>query len=133
MSERVTLEGFMNMKPDGTVELLDGAHKVVARLYSRASNDLEEQNAKLREENERLKLFAKGDAIITDYWKDEDGTMHVLTTDGSSTYEYMRGGLAEENAKLRELVRDIYIDMWNCGEWLEPYEQRMHELGIEVR
>ena len=49
MSEQVTLDGFMNMKLDGTVELLDGAHNVVARLYSRASNDLEEQNAKLRE------------------------------------------------------------------------------------
>lgn len=37
-----------------------------------------------------------------------------------------------ENAKLRELVRDIYEDMWHGGEWLEPYDQRMRELGIEV-
>ena len=40
--------------------------------------------------------------------------------------------MLDENAKLRELVRDIYVDMWHCGEWLEPYEQRMQELGIEV-
>ena len=37
-----------------------------------------------------------------------------------------------ENAKLRELVKDLYEDMWASGEWLEPYEQRMRELGIEV-
>lgn len=42
------------------------------------------------------------------------------------------GRMEERCAKLRELVRDIYIDMWNHGEWLEPYEQRMRELGIEV-
>ena len=37
-----------------------------------------------------------------------------------------------ENKKLRELVKDIYTDMWNSGEWLEPYEQRMQELEIIV-
>ena len=40
--------------------------------------------------------------------------------------------LESENSKLRELVKDIYTDMWASGEWLEPYEQRMLELGIEV-
>lgn len=41
--------------------------------------------------------------------------------------------LLDESAKLRELVKDIYTDMWALGEWLEPYEQRMRELGINVR
>lgn len=37
-----------------------------------------------------------------------------------------------ENAKLRELIKDLYEDMWASGEWIEPYEQRMRELGVEV-
>ena len=40
--------------------------------------------------------------------------------------------LRAQNAMLRELVKDLYEDMWASGEWLEPYEQRMRELGIEV-
>ena len=40
--------------------------------------------------------------------------------------------LEAENVKIRELIKDLYVDMWNLGEWLEPYEQRMRELGIEV-
>ena len=40
--------------------------------------------------------------------------------------------LTSDNAKLRELVKDLYADMWDSGEWLEPYEQRIRELGIEV-
>jgi len=51
---------------------------------------------------------------------------------GTAAYLYGRDDLKADNAKLRELVRDIYVDMWHCGEWLEPYEQRMQELGIEV-
>ena len=40
--------------------------------------------------------------------------------------------LEDENAKLRELLKDFYTDMWALGEWLEPYWQRMRELGVEV-
>lgn len=102
-------------------------------------DQLKAENAKLREENERLKLFAKGDAIITDYWKDEDGTMHVLTTDGSSTYEYMRGGLAEENAKLRKLCADLrFCRRHNCltcshGRFCDMgFDERCAKLSVEV-
>lgn len=40
--------------------------------------------------------------------------------------------LLNDNAKLRKLVKDLHADMWASGEWLEPYEQRMRELGVEV-
>ena len=55
-----------------------------------------------------------------------------LESVGTAAYLYGRTDLADENAKLRELMRDIYEDMWHGGEWLEPYDQRMRELGIEV-
>ena len=118
-------------------------HELIKALEER--DRLQSENAKLREENERLKLFAKGDSIITDYWKDDDGTMHVLATDGSSTFEYMRGGLADENAKLRELVTELLpIVCDECSEMLckTPIEEHLSvtclfhdkavELGIEV-
>ena len=98
--------------------------------------------AELQAENAKLRTFLGGGSIVTDYWKDEDGTMHVLTTDGEHTYEYMRGGLADENAKLRELVRFIMHQCndgnprcdecigWNDGECVALL--RMRELGVEV-
>ena len=63
--------------------------------------------AELQAENAKLRTFLGGGSIVTYYWKDEDGTMHVLTTDGEHTYEYMRGGLADENAKLREELEAV--------------------------
>ena len=101
------------------------------------------ENAKLRHENELLKLFADGTAVVTDCWKDGDGTMHVLTTDGERIYEYTRGGIAAENVKLRELVRDMWqscpvytADCYGCEHHRSDggckLYDRMCELGIEV-
>lgn len=101
-------------------------------------------------ENAKLRTFLGGGSIVTDYWKDEDGTMHVLTTDGEHTYEYMRGGLADENAKLRELCKlfaahvspdrcEGCICKSRCNEgeidecWqLTEIREAAHELGVEV-
>lgn len=74
----------------------------------------------LKKENAKLRTFIGGGSIVTDYWKDEDGTMHVLTTDGEHTYEYMRGGLADENAKLRELVARMAKALGIDCEWADP-------------
>ncbi len=40
--------------------------------------------------------------------------------------------LEAENAKLRELLGDFRNTMWDGGEWTEPFDERMRELGIEV-
>ena len=37
-----------------------------------------------------------------------------------------------ENAELRKLLADNRDAMWDGGEWTEPFDERMHELGIEV-
>ena len=42
--------------------------------------------------------------------------------------------LKAENAKLRELVRDLYKDLaavLGDGLWMEPYESEMMELGVD--
>ena len=49
MSGRVTSNGILNMTGDGTLELLDLGGNVVARFYSRPSDELEAENEKLRE------------------------------------------------------------------------------------
>lgn len=50
---------------------------------------------------------------------------------GMAAYELGRASLADENAKLRELVRELYEDQCIDGDqW--KYRDRMHELGIEV-
>lgn len=45
------------------------------------------------------------------------------------------GELRAENAKLRELLQDMYIDLiWEYPEYMmEDYKNRLCELGIEVR
>lgn len=40
--------------------------------------------------------------------------------------------LQAENAKLRELLVDFRDAMWDGGEWTEPFDERMREMGIEV-
>lgn len=95
----------------------------------------------LAAENSKLRTFLGGGSIVTDYWKDEDGTMHVLTTDGEHIYEYMRGGLADENAKLRELCKEWYrfarelfdefIGEPEADEDFMTLEDRLRKAGVE--
>ena len=40
--------------------------------------------------------------------------------------------LEAENAELRKLLVDFRDAMWDGGEWMEPFDERMRELGIEV-
>ena len=37
-----------------------------------------------------------------------------------------------ENAELRKLLVDFRDAMWGGGEWTEPFDERMRELGVEV-
>lgn len=68
-------------------------------------NRLEAENAELREENQHIGLIA---------------------------YELGRKSLAQENAELRKLLVDFRDAMWRGGEWTEPFDERMRELGVEV-
>lgn len=36
------------------------------------------------------------------------------------------------NDKLRRLLVDFRNDMWRAGEWTEPFDERMRELGVEI-
>ena len=36
-----------------------------------------------------------------------------------------------ENNKLRKLLADFRNAMWRAGEWTEPFDDRMRELGVE--
>lgn len=40
--------------------------------------------------------------------------------------------LRDESAELRKLLVDFRDAMWGGGEWTEPFDERMRELGIEV-
>lgn len=88
VNERVTLDGFMNMKPDGTVELLDGDRNVVARLYSRASNDLEKENEDLRQENAKLRKLLTDVRGLVSRLKEE-----ATTFDHEPTFDDLMTGL----------------------------------------
>lgn len=37
-----------------------------------------------------------------------------------------------QNDELRELLRDFRNAMWDAGEWTEPFDVRMCELGMEI-
>lgn len=98
-------------------EELENVRKIMADELEKQVRDYRARHieqtktvVELELENERLREYLGGGSIVTDYWKDGDGAMHVLTTDGEFTYEYQRGGLAEENAKLRSVVKAA----WGC-------------------
>lgn len=40
--------------------------------------------------------------------------------------------LESENAELRKLLTDFRDAMWDGGEWTEPFDERMRELGVDV-
>ena len=98
------------------------------------------ENAKLREQMERLVTLLRVDCDIDASW---DGLRRFwsigLTEDGCLVRD--RACKAEaENAKLRELVRDMWHEgMCECGSRGKcasceyDYPTRMRELGIEVQ
>ena len=115
-----------------------------AYLYGR--NDLADENAKLREQTERLVTLLRNDCDIEASW---DGLRHFwsieLTEDGCLMRD--RACKAEaENVKLRELVRDFdkclteavrlayiqgHMTIYD-GTLLDSLHPRMRELGVEV-
>ena len=98
----------MRLKSIGVLRGYAMGKTQLSRIADNIEREVEKALEFERSENTKLRTVLGGGSIVTDYWKDEDGTMHVLTTDGEHTYEYMRGGLADENAKLRELVRNLW-------------------------
>lgn len=118
------------------------------RIYDRCLirvGELEAENEKLREQMERLVALLRVDCDIDASW---DGLRRFwsigLTEDGCLMRD--RACKAEaENAKLRELVRDMCKAFIHgpCYRWCEhmpepcngdkcQYVRRMHELGVDA-
>ena len=118
------------------------------RIYDRCLirvGELEAENEKLREQMERLVTLLRVDCDINASW---DGLRRFwnigLTEDGCLMRD--RACKAEaENAKLRELVRDMCKAFIHgpCYRWCEhmpepcngdkcQYVRRMHELGVDA-
>lgn len=118
------------------------------RIYDRCLirvGELEAENEKLREQMERLVTLLRVDCDIDASW---DGLRRFwsigLTEDGCLMRD--RACKAEaENAKLRELVRDMCKAFIHgpCYRWCEhmpepcngdkcQYVRRMHELGVDA-
>lgn len=95
-----------------------------------AFEHLEEENAKLREELEAakhdLQVFSMG-AVKLDA---ENDKLRTQLDDVTASL----GRVEERNAKLRELVRDLYefaMDEYPDGAELN-FANRMRELGVEL-
>lgn len=116
------IEHVMSLEQLVTIEKMD--------LEERGERlaDLMAENAKLREQGERL--FDKTLELGTDNAKLREENERFIVK--LNVEHIVRQNVESDNAKLRELVKDIYVDVWALGEWLEPYEQRMRDLGIEV-
>ena len=78
--------------------------------------------------NDKLKELAKD---VADMQAENAKLRQELEAVGTAAYLYGRTDLADENAKLRELVRELYEDQCDdCDRW--KYHDRMSELGVEV-
>lgn len=118
-------------------------------------DQLKAENTKLLEQMERLVTLLRVDCDIDASWDGLRRFWSIGLTEGGCLMRDRACKAEAENAKLRELVQDIYGVMWACAEqrcthrhdgcfrvhgnhgdicvsercW---YEDRMSELGIEV-
>ena len=72
-------------------------------------------------------------ADIAESFRDRcgDGSMEWTYTPMQTWLLLDAADMLDENAKLRELVRELYEDQCDeCDEW--KYRDRMRELGVEV-
>jgi hypothetical protein len=79
--------------------------------------------AQFAQEREIKKLKAENASL-----RKELETEHVLAEALGHSHELAQA----ENEKLRELIRDIYVQYDDTLDWVE-IERRMSELGIEVK
>ena len=100
--------------------------------YCEAEQELRElhaENAKLREQMERLVTLLRVDCDIDASW---DGLRRFWSIELTESGCLMRDRACRaeaENAKLRELVRELYEDQCIDGDqW--KYRDRMRELGV---
>ena len=104
---------FATKHDDGSLEF-GGKRYVAATL---GSGTLEEENTKLREELDSWHKLAAG-IELPDY----------------PVVQFQPKDLERENAKLRELVRDLYMQLLNAYDHkeLDEFDDRMRELGVKV-
>ena len=112
---------YFEFRPHGGVYF----DKENADIMFQYMDALEAENAKLQEELDLCLRLAP----------DCDGCEAMLDCDEclrADSSQKERKRLDYENAKLRELLGDFRDAMWDGGEWTEPFDERMRELGIEV-
>lgn len=95
----------------GSDEHLDGlsrdALKAEVRWWHGRALEMEDESAKLREQ-------------IQDAEHEE-----------SIVWDRVRSA-ERRNDKLRKLLADFRNAMWSAGEWTEPFDERMRELGVDL-
>lgn len=132
---------------------------LTANQLAKVASNLEAENAKLRDERDRMyKANVEKNGEILRLLEENARLKQELEAVGTAAYLYGRTDLAGENAKLRELVKDLNKWLWNgadctecpftakcdlnaafesdlhsniCIGWSEIHD-RMRELGIEV-
>ena len=113
--------------------------------------DLKAENLQLRQRMDKLIRILNNDYDLCVQWDGLRKFWYVgLTDEGVRKRDAEVGLLRDQNAKLRELVRDLYnrfndidencgecrsscdYDAWNFGDPKCVYARRVRELGIEV-
>ena len=123
--------GHNSLTPEQAIAATLGPCNDSCNCTNGERTDLAAENAALREQMERLVTLLRNDCDIDASW---DGLRRFwsieLTEDGCLMRD--RACKAEaDNAKLRELVRELYEDQCDeCDRW--RYRDRLSELGIEV-
>lgn len=120
---------------DEYIEYLDECANIVKG--SEEGDRLSRQHTQLAEWLRELKsmrrLYNDLADVCEELYVDNVRYKSCLTDDGENA-RMILGEMSElktENAKLRELMRDIYVQYDGILDWVE-IERRMSELGIEV-
>lgn len=116
------------------IERCDETDRLI--IDTRRFADLEDENAKLREQGERL--FDKTLELATENVRlqDENARLRSCLSDDAENARMIMG----ENAKLRELVRELYHELDAATQYeaggsrgvVCEFADTMRELGVEV-
>lgn len=88
---------------------------------------------KLREENQHIGLIAYELGRKSLMQENEELRKQLQDAEHEESIAWDRVRSAERrNDKLLKLLVDFRNDMWRAGEWTEPFDERMRELGVEV-
>ena len=133
------IEWYTNDHMNGRLGLRALRYEVTPEQAIEATlgSDLKAENEKLREERDMYRdlvgMMDHPDLNVQLQAENDKLQEQIQDAEHEESIAWDRVRSAERrNDELRKLLVDFRNAMWSGGEWTEPFDERMRELGVEV-